>query len=544
MAFDPSTARPVQQSGGFDIATAKNVEPEQATTEDPGIFEQFVAPVVAPFAEGAAAVLRGGLTLAESLTIDPANAALQLAGVDAQIPKPSESEFGQLATAGGFLEEGVARDIIRAGGELAAPGAAIGQFTRAAARAVPVAQGIKSGIAQQLSQGTAAADVGLSAVSGAGAEVGQKVGGDVGSAIGAIAAPLAIVVPIQAAKSAASSLLKKAAPTITELKDTARGIYKSLDDSGITVPSRSFDDLADDIVVTLRKEGSDVDLTPKAIALGNRLTREMGNAKTLTELDTLRKVARGAADSLDPSERRLGAIAIQKIDDFLDDIPGEVLGGKEAGKAYRAARDLWQRAKKAEVLEAAVVDAGSQASGLENGLRTQFRAISKKINRGKLKGFTGEEKRAIEKVSNGTNAGNIARFLGKFGILDGVTSRTLTTMGGIGIAGAAGGTGAAAAVPLVGQLSGFLAKRMTQGNAGMASAIVRAGKNNRKVISAYLKFTPKSERQAGELSQLFLANKVPVGMIKSSNPLISDAAIIATLAKQNDKKEAQSSSAP
>ena len=551
MAFDPSTAQPVQASGGFDLSTARAVEPEVAQApqaqpqEDPGVFEQFIAPVVAPFSEAAAATLRGGLTLAESLTIDPVNAALQIAGVEAQIPKPSESEaFERAGLAGGQLNEGLFRDVIQAGGELAAPGVAIGKFTRAVAGAVPTAQTIGSGIAQQLAQGTTRADLALTGISGAGGEIGQAVGGDVGQAIGSIAAPIAVAVPITAAKNAARGLLKKAAPSIRELKDTARGIYQSLDESGISVSSKSFDDLADDIARTLQKEGADIDLTPKAIAVSNRLATEKGATKTLTELDTLRKVAKGAADSIDPSERRLGAIAIQKIDDFLDDVAGKAIDNKEAGQAFKSARDLWQRAKKAEVLEAAVADAQLQASGLENGLRTQFRQISKKINRGKLKGFTAEERRAIEKVSSGTNAGNIARFLGKFGILDGVTSRSLTTLGGAGLAGAAGGPAAAAAVPLVGQLSGALAQRMTANNAAMAGAIIRAGRNNRKIINTYLKNVPKNERKASELAELFLANKVPVGAIKSSNPLISDAAIIATIAKQNDKKEAQSSSEP
>ena len=518
---------PVQLPEGFEV--------EQ---EEPGVFETFVAPVVAPFAEAAAGVLRGGLTLAESLTIDPINAVLQLSGVESQIPKPSESEIGQAAVGGGFLDPGIARDVIRAGGELAAPGAAIGKLTRAVAGGIPAAQTVGSGIAQQLAKGTTKADVALSGLAGAGGEAGQKAGGDVGQAIGSIAAPIAVAVPLSAARSAATGLLKKAAPSIDRLKETARGIYKSLDDSGVSVSARSFDDLADDIARTLQKEGSDVDLTPKAIAVTNRLNTDKGAPKTLTELDTLRKVAKGAADSIDPNERRLGAIAIQKIDDFLDDVAGKVINDKEAGQAFKSARDLWGRARRSEVLEQAVTDAQLQASGLENGLRTQFRQISKKINRGKLKGFTKEEIAAINKVSAGTNAGNIARFLGKFGILDGVTSRSLTTLGGVGVVGSATGSPlAAAVVPLVGQLSGALAQRMTQNNATMAQAIVKAGRNSSNIVSAYLSNTPKNMRKPSELAELFLKNKAPIGNIKTKNPLVSDAAIIAAVASNNDKKE-------
>ena len=527
---------------GFEIEQSSDVpalpsgfEVEQ---QEPSFFQENIAPVVAPFSEAAAAVLRGGLTLAESLTIDPINAALQLSGVEAQIPKPSESEIGQAAVGGGFMEPSVARDVIRAGGELAAPGAAIGGLTRAIASGVPAAQTIGSGIAQQLAKGTAAGDVALSGVAGAGGEIGEKVGGDVGQAIGSIAAPIAVAVPLAAAKSASNSLLKKAAPSIDKLKETARGIYKSLDESGVGVSSKSFDNLADDVARTLQKEGSDIDLTPKAVALMNRLGNEKGTPKTLTELDTLRKVAKGAADSIDPNERRLGGIAIQKIDDFLDDIAGKAIDDKEAGQAFKSARDLWGRARRSELLEQAVSDAQLQASGLENGLRTQFRQIAKKINRGKLKGFSRAERAAIERVAEGTSAGNIARFLGKFGVLDGVTSRSLTTLGGVGVVGGATGSPVAAAVvPLVGQLSGALAQRMTQNNAAMASAIIRAGKNSTNIANTYIKNTPKNMRKPAELAELFIKNRAPIDQIKTSNPLVSDAAIIAAVASNNDKKE-------
>ena len=253
----------------------------------------------------------------------------------------------------------------------------------------------------------------------------------------------------------------------------------------------------------------------------------------------MRKVARGAAESIDKSESRLGVIAVNKIDDFLDGIGAEVTQGKEAGAAFRSARDLWQRARKTEVLEQAIVNAENQASGFENGIRTQFRQILKKIDTGKLKGYTAEERESIKTVVQGTKVGNLAKLLGKFGVLDGVTSRSLTTLGGVGLAGAAGGTGAAAAVPLIGQISGALAQRMTLNNARMAQNIVRAGKNGAKITEVYLKNTPKSARNPSELAELFISNKVPLDGInlRTAKPLISDAALIASIAKLNDEKE-------
>ena len=133
--------------------------------------------------------------------------------------------------------------------------------------------------------------------------------------------------------------------------------------------------------------------------------------------------------------------------------------------------------------------------------------------------------------------------MGKFGIVDGVTSRSLTTLGGVGLAGAAGGTGAAAAVPLIGQVSGALAQRMTLNNAKMAQSIIRAGKNGNRISSVYIKNTPAAERTATELAELFIKNEVPLSSINLSTvkPLISDAAIIASIAKLNDLKESKES---
>lgn len=184
---------------GFELVSDK--EPiQQQQPEEPGFFQENIAPIVAPFSEAAAAANRGILNLVQTLGVDPVNAALQLAGVETQIPKLTELEIGgvevgKAVAGGGFLEPGLVRDVIQAGGELAAPGAAIGKFTRAVAGAVPAAQTIGSGIASQLAQGTTRADVALSALSGAGSEIGEEVGGAPGAAIGAIALPVSTALP-------------------------------------------------------------------------------------------------------------------------------------------------------------------------------------------------------------------------------------------------------------------------------------------------------------------------------------------------------------
>lgn len=488
-------------------------------------------------AETVSAANRAFLGLGD-IVLSPVNVALQATGRERI--EPLAEKFGE--PKGAFAGEGLPTEIAAGVGELGATALAGGAAIRGLTSGLPAAtsgEAAGTGVARQLAATTPVQDIAGGALAGAGQELGREVGGETGALVGGVAAPLAVAVPLSTAKQAASSLLKKAAPGVDELKNTARGIYRSLDDAGVTVQPQAFDDLVSDVGTTLKRQGIDPDLTPRATAVLNRLQSEQGSTKTLSELDILRRVARSAAESTEPSERRLGGIIIDKIDNFLDDVAVDV-GGQEAGRAFRSARDLWQRARKVEVLETAVVDAQNQASGLENGLRTQFRAIAKKINSGKLKGFTTEETEAIRKVAQGTNVGNIARFLGKFGILDGVTSRSLTTLGGAGLAGAATGSpGVAAAVPLIGQVSGALSQRLTQNNAAMAQSIIKAGRNGSKIAEIYIRSTPKSQRTAQELAELFLKGDVPLNNInaKTAKPLISEAAIIAAVAKANDEKE-------
>jgi tetrahydromethanopterin S-methyltransferase subunit G len=517
-------------SSGIEQITLKDVD--EAFKAIPGI------PTLAEFAAGANRTAAGFL---DFLGPDNINAVLELAGSNKQIPTFTQA----ITEKTGAFDPSLVGKAAAAAGELTPAALGIGQALRSMAQKLPqIAAGETAGrgVVRQLGETTARQDVVGATAAGIGQEVGREVGGETGALVGGIAAPLVAGIPLTSARGQARKLLKKSAPEIDDLKAKARGIYKSLDESGVTIPAKQFDTLADDVARTLRKEGSDVDLTPKAIAVINRLQSEKGFEKSLTEIDTLRKVARNAADSADKAEARLGNIAIEKIDNFLDGIGGQVTQGKEAGEAFKSARNLWQRARKAEDLQQAIKVAENQASGFENGIRIQFRQILNKIDKGKLKGYTQEERDAIKRVVEGTKSGNVARFFGKFGILDGLTSRSLTTMGGMGLAGAATGSGiAATAVPLFGQMSGALAQRMTLNNAKMASALVRAGKNANTITNIYTRNTPAAQRSATELAELFIKNKVPMNSInlRRAKPLMSDAAVIASVARLNDEKEAK-----
>lgn len=345
--------------------------------------------------------------------------------------------------------------------------------------------------------------------------------------------------------SAVNKLLKKSAPTIDELKTTARGLYRELDDSGVVVNPSRLDRLGESIINKATKEGYHPKLHPKVSVALDEFEKIKGQPKSLSEVDTLRKIVRSSAKSLDPDEARIGSMLIDDIDNFLDGLDKAALlkGKKKAGKLgdkFKDARQLWHRAKKSELLEDAFEKAKNQASGFENGIRTQFRSIlnSKK----KLRGFTPEEVNAMRYVVRGGTAENIAKKIGRFGFGEGQASSML--MSSLGVAGGAtlGGAPGAVAVPLIGQVSRNLAQKLTRNNAEMTNLIVRAGNDGKKVVSAYLKAVPKKERSIPELTELLKRpgislNKLRKQTVKSPNKLVADSVFYADLLQQQELEQ-------
>lgn len=322
-----------------------------------------------------------------------------------------------------------------------------------------------------------------------------------------------------------------AAPDIEQIKDVSRAVYKELDNSGVRLLPKAFDGLNNRVQQAVKKAGFDPDLTPKTAAVLNRLTSEKGQIHTLTEIDTLRKVAQNAASALEPADARLGAIIIDEIDTFLDIVKPEAFA-KGAVKAadvtpkFKVARELWGRARRSELINEAFEKAKNQASGFENGIVTQFRSILN--NKKKARFFKSQEIKAMQDVVRGTTTANLAKAIGRFGFSEGHATNILG--GSIGVAGGAavGGPVGAVTVPLVGQVSRKLAQKLTRGKAEFADIIVRAGNNAEEIASAYIRRVPKKARTSSELSELLLRPDIALENIATSNNrLLSEAAEIA-----------------
>tara|TARA_Y100000310_G_scaffold342527_1_gene446155 strand:- start:4635 stop:6419 length:1785 start_codon:yes stop_codon:yes gene_type:complete len=333
--------------------------------------------------------------------------------------------------------------------------------------------------------------------------------------------------------------LQQAAPGIDAIKNRVTGLYDELDQLGVKVKPKIFDNFADQLTKKLQKEGVDSTLTPKSSAFLKQLEESKGVAKTATELDTLRKKAKIAASSMEKSDARLGNIAVKQIDEAIDSLAG-TMGGK-----FKEARALHQRAVKSRNITDMIENASNAASGFENGLRVEARKILNNPKR--RKGFNKQELDQIKKIAQGTPAANTAKFLGKFGISEqqatSMLGASIGASGGFAMGAAFGGTiGAgtgAAAVLTIGQLAKRTAQRLTLNNAKYADDLTRAGTNAKQIVRAYLKHTPAKKRSVAELTDLLLQDNVDISSIKgmpnaasSTKKLVQDAKYFAEKARE------------
>lgn len=313
--------------------------------------------------------------------------------------------------------------------------------------------------------------------------------------------------------------IQQAAPDLQTIKKATTQAYKDLDNLGIKIKPEVFDRFADGLQAKLSKEGLKINgpseqLFPKSSSALKTIIAEKGLPKTASELETLRKVASGAAKSIDPPDARLGSIIVDQIDSALDNLSNQI-GGK-----FKEARGLAQRGFKSQAIQDMIENASHTASGMENGLRIEARKLLK--NKKKRRGFTSDELAALKKIEQGTTASNTAKFLGKFGISEGQATSMLGVSIGAGGGGALGSMfgpiGAAAGaitVPLLGQIAKNTAQRLTLNSTKYADDLARSGKNAKAVTRTYLKHTPVSKRSVSDLTDLLLDQNLKLSDIKS-----------------------------
>lgn len=263
------------------------------------------------------------------------------------------------------------------------------------------------------------------------------------------------------------------APTREALREAEGRAYDAARNLDVQYSQPAFARMAKEAGDTLRAEGLDKTLHPKAMAALGRIEEAAQGAPTLENVETLRRIVRDAARS--PDEGRLAGILRQRLDDFVENAGAQdVVRGDptEASALLREARGNSAAGKRSDAIVQALTraeeNAGSAYSGgnIDNAIRQQFKSLMR--DEKAMRGFSAEERDAIRDVVMGTPTRNALRIIGKL-------------MPSSGLGGAVVGGGAVtalgplgAAVPGVGAIAKALADRGTRKAAERTEALVRS----------------------------------------------------------------------
>jgi hypothetical protein len=277
------------------------------------------------------------------------------------------------------------------------------------------------------------------------------------------------------------------APSTDELKAASREAYDRARAVGAEIREGSFAQAKNRIAAMLQEEGIDPTLHPSTTAVLRRLEQESGPIP-LDKIETLRRIAKDAQGSLEPADRRLAAKVVEELDDYADSIDPRHLsrGTPEAVEAFKEARGLWARARKADTIADMIQRAETRAgahytqAGMEHALRQ----------------FNAEEQAAIKKIARGGAIENTLRGLGKFDPTTSVVSAAGSLGTGALLSGAT--SGVSALLPIAGMVARRVATRMTRGKVEALDEMVRRGPATTRRRSASPGGTPDRATNPGE----------------------------------------------
>lgn len=317
------------------------------------------------------------------------------------------------------------------------------------------------------------ARAGLAAVEGAGYGALSAAGQDedigdgalMGAIMGGALSPVAD--GVQAALKGAARGRAAPAMSIDEARAAGQKANEAADAAGVAFTPQAVDRVKNTVTQQLADFGYDPALQPGAAAVLKRLDELGGQNITLKGLETLRKVASNGYVKGNKSNNSVVDMLIQSIDDVVDNpAAGDVLmGDAQAGSAaLKTARDMWRRASRASQIQGALDDAEFQTarSGFGGNADNPIRQRLDSIRKSGARGFTPDEREALETAITGTPIQNVMRRVGAFS-----PDRALGPYAGMGAVGggfAAGAGPIGFAVPAVGWVTNQLAGSMSRGN--------------------------------------------------------------------------------
>jgi hypothetical protein len=295
-----------------------------------------------------------------------------------------------------------------------------GRLARAVGQNIPNAL-LPGGIAGRVINVVAPAvggQVGRKVVKAAGGgETAQDVGETVGSVLGGVAGNVRL--PAKAPGAAAAKPL-----SVDELRAAKNAAYQAVDESGVQYSPDATKRLAASVQAAVGDE-IDPDLHSNLTAVIKRridsLAKGDGQPITLSKLDKVRQVINDDVLTAQASrgERRLAYKVRDALDQFVASAgPEDVIGASDpeaAADSLKTARNLNTRVAKIEAIQEAADRAvrrtGRTGSGgnIDNATRQE---IGKAAVR--QRGWTPDEKAALDRIEIGTPGQNTLRQIGKF----------------------------------------------------------------------------------------------------------------------------------
>ncbi|MET4686272.1 hypothetical protein [Sinorhizobium fredii] len=197
--------------------------------------------------------------------------------------------------------------------------------------------------------------------------------------------------------------------------ERANLLFQQADEAGLKVSQTTWNGIVDQMDDAARKAGFSQRLQPKVQAALEDIADMRGKQLSLTEIETVRRFIRDAAK--DPDSGRVLGVMVDTLDDALGRLkPTDVVAGNPAdARLITAAREMWRKARRLEVLQEASLRADEAEGAFDAALRSQFRKI---IGRSDFKRmWTAEEQAAIRRVAGSKGIDSFMNGLGKVNAL-------------------------------------------------------------------------------------------------------------------------------
>jgi len=353
---------------------------------------------------------------------------------------------------------------------------ALGVPAKGAALASAAGSGVFAATAQQVAPGNDTAET-----------IAQLIGG--GS-------------PLFIANSRERAAMRKAAPSIEELRTQAGGLYDAAKASGVTFPQTAVKSAVDDITARALSEGLDETLHPGAVSALKRLQVASGTGMTAQDAQTIRRVIGGAAGNpTNPDQSRIAGIMKRMFDDEITSAIPELA----------PANALYAQAKKGQMVEDAFTRARDTLgvnynnAGMVTALRREFKRMID--NPQMARGLSQAETDAIRAFVRGGPVENVLRWAGRHAPT-GTLSFGSTIGSGAGL--------------------GFLAGSPTLGAAAVGGL---AGGG----IAARAAGNAMAMKTAEEISAMLRGGTGPIPRIAPNTAQAAAAAGIGQASNQNDK---------